>query len=399
MTVWEVTVQDASVDFIPLSVPNLTGRELEFVTEAVKTEWVSTAGPFVKQFEEEIASYVGVPGSVACQSGTSGIHVSLRLAGVIPGDEVIVPALTFIASVNPVAYLGAQPVFMDCDESLCLDPVKLERFFREECEVCPSGLLDRSTGRRISALVVVHVFGNMADMPRIVELCEEYGVPVIEDAAEALGTRYEEGMFRGRFAGTMGDYGVYSFNGNKIITTGGGGAIVARDAQDLERAKHLTTQAKLDALYYEHDEIGYNYRMTNLQAALGVAQMQRLEDFISAKRENYQRYTKLLPQENDFRVLGFREGTRSNMWFYSLLVGGREDRDDLIAKLSERKIQTRPIWGLINEQAPYRTCRSYKVERAKWYRDRVVNLPCSTNLDGDDVQRVAEEICRIAGKL
>ena len=391
-------MQDCIQEFIPLSVPNLAGNELKYVSEAVETSWVSTAGPFVNRFEDALASYVGSSRAVACQSGTAGIHVALQLAGVQPDDEVIVPALTFIASVNPVHYLGAEPIFMDCDDTLCMDPNKLEHFLQEECEVRAEGLFDQMTGRRIAALVVVHVFGNMADMPRITELCKVYGIPLIEDAAEALGTCYTEGVFAQRFAGTMADFGVYSFNGNKIVTTGGGGAIVTRDPDMLDHAKHLTTQAKSDPLYYEHDEVGYNYRMTNLQAALGLAQLEQLESFITVKHRNYQLYREAFNRGGRSMLLGFREGTRSNMWFYSLLTGSRDDRDRLIKALSERKIQTRPIWGLICDQLPYRDCRTYLLDKAPWYRDRVVNLPCSTNLSEEQVNRVVEEVSMLIGR-
>lgn len=393
-----MSMQDCTQEFIPLSVPNLGGNELKYVSEAVETSWVSTAGPFVNRFEDALASYVGSSRAVACQSGTAGIHIALQVAGVQHDDEVIVPALTFIASVNPVHYLGAHPVFMDCDDSLCMDPDKLERFLHEECEVRSGGLFDHVTGRRIAALVVVHVFGNMADMSRIVELCEAYGIPVIEDAAEALGTCYTEGAFAQRFAGTMADFGVYSFNGNKIVTTGGGGAIVARDPETLDHAKHLTTQAKSDPLYYEHDEVGYNYRMTNLQAALGLAQLEQLESFITVKHRNYQLYREAFNRDGRSLLLGFREGTRSNMWFYSLLTGSRDDRDRLIKALGERKIQTRPIWGLISDQLPYRDCRTYLLDKAPWYRDRVVNLPCSTSLTEAQVNQVVEEVSTLIGR-
>ena len=379
---------------IPLSVPNLKGNELVYVKQAVESEWVSTAGPYVSQFEKDIAEYVHVPSAVACQSGTAGLHIALQICGVSCNDLVIVPTLTFIAAVNPVRYLGADPVFMDCDDSLCMDPEKLEEFCREECIYKNNTLYHKETGRRIAAVVVVHVFGNMADMEVILRIAEQYNLKVVEDATEAIGTKYETGLYAGRFAGTMGDIGVYSFNGNKIITTGGGGMIVSRNMEHLKEAKHLTTQAKADEANFIHDEVGYNYRLTNLQAALGIAQLEQLETFISTKKRNYELYRKLLPENAGLSILKFREGIRSNCWFYSLMC---EDLSvwrpaEIIEKLKEHHIQTRPIWGLIHEQAPYRGSICYKIEKADYYWKRVVNLPCSTNLTPEEVNRVVHTI-------
>lgn len=379
--------------FIPLSVPNLKGNELKYVTEAVETEWVSTGGPYVNGFEEAMAKYVGTPAAVSCQSGTSGLHISLILTGVSREDAVLVPTLTFIAAVNPVKYIGAMPIFMDCDDTLCMDPVKLEAFCREECDFLGGKLIDKQSGRHIKALVVVHVFGNMANMEAICRIAKQYNIKVIEDATEALGTYYTEGEFAGRFAGTLGDIGVYSFNGNKIITTGGGGMIVSHNKEYLARAKHLTTQAKSDELYYTHDEIGYNYRMTNLQAALGLAQLEQLESFIKVKEENYALYCSLLGNEEGLKILPFRKGTRSNRWFFALYCDNcLYDRDYLIKFLGENRVQSRPIWGLIHQQLPYEGSRTYKMEKAEHYWQRVVNVPCSTNLTAEDVEAVAQLI-------
>ena len=380
-----------SKDFIALSVPNLKGNELKYVTTAVETEWVSTGGPYVNDFEQKIAEYVHGIGAVSCQNGTAGLHTALMLMGVTKEDAVIVPTLTFIAAVNPVSYIGAEPVFMDCDDSLCMDPVKLERFCQEECNLHDGKLIDKALKRHVKAVIVVHVFGNMADMEAIAAIADRYHLKVIEDATEALGTYYLSGKYRGKFAGTIGDIGVYSFNGNKIITTGGGGMIVSKDPDILRHAKHLTTQAKSDELRYTHDEIGYNYRMTNLQAALGLAQLEQLEGFIDTKNHNYQLYRDAIQSIPGLRLLDFRSGTRSNKWFYSLFVEDSfpMNRDELIQYLSENQIQTRPVWGLIHEQLPYHGSRAYLIEKAKFYYDHIVNIPCSTNLTEKQVLRVA----------
>lgn len=380
--------------FIPLSVPNLKGNELEYVKNAVETEWVSTAGSYVTDFENSIKEYVGSKGAVACQSGTAGLHIALMLCGVKRDDLVIVPTLTFIAAVNPVKYIGAEPVFMDCDDSLCIDPIKLERFCEEECELKDSKLFHKSTGKRIPAIVVVHVFGNMADMHSIIDIADKYKLMVVEDATEALGTKYTAGKYKGKFAGTIGNIGVYSFNGNKIITTGGGGMIVSDNEEYLSHAKHLTTQAKADVVNFIHDEIGYNYRLTNLQAALGLAQMEQLEKFIQIKIENYNYYIDQLSKIDGLRILDFRENTRSNHWFYALYCSDefKTDAKGLIGIFSENKIQARPIWGLIHEQKPYESSITYKIEKAKEYWKHIVNLPCSTNLTSEGVDRVVSAI-------
>ena len=379
--------------FIPLSVPNFQGNEKEYVNEAVVSEWVSTGGSKVGDFENAIAHYVGMPRAVACNSGTSGLHLAAMVAGLGKGDEVLVPTLTFIAAVNPTTrYVGAEPVFIGCDDSLCMDPAAAERFCAERCELQGERLIDKATGAHVKAIVVVHVFGNMADMPAFLALAEKYHLILIEDATEALGTHYTEGPLKGKFAGTIGDVGVYSFNGNKIITTGAGGMVVSNHPDWAEHAKHLSTQAKADELQFLHDEVGYNYRMTNLQAALGLAQIEELESFIAHKHAMWQMYKDALDGKNGYRILDFDEnGVRPNKWFYSLyLEDDRHDRDSLIAALQKEKIQTRPVWALIHEQADYPGSQAYGLEKAEEYRKRIVNLPCSTNLTREDCQRVID---------
>ncbi|WP_298065664.1 aminotransferase class I/II-fold pyridoxal phosphate-dependent enzyme, partial [uncultured Cetobacterium sp.] len=276
---------------INLSVPNLDVDPIvENLRECVESGWVSTGGRFIGEFEEKIAKYVGTSEAVGVQSGTAGLHTSLSVLGVNPGDEVLVPTLTFIAAVNPVTYQGAIPVFIGCDDTLCMNPNLLEKFLREECVVRDGVTYNKKTSAKIAALAVVHVFGNMANMEKIMELAKEFNFKVLEDATEALGTYYTEGRYAGKYAGTMGDAGVFSFNANKIITTGGGGMVVSNNPEVLNEIRFLTTQAKTDQLYFIHDEIGYNYRMLNLQAALGTSQIDNLEDFIETKIKNYNLY-------------------------------------------------------------------------------------------------------------
>jgi len=379
---------------IPLSVPNLNTDILGNIRECIETGWVSTGGRFIGEFEEKIAAYTGAAGAVSTQSGTAGLHLALQVTGVGLGDEVIVPALTFIAAVNPVRYIGAEPVFMDCDDSLCIDPDKLERFCGTCCDMTDGGLVNRATGKRVAAVIVVHVFGNMADMGRIIDVANRYGLAVIEDATEALGTCYSDGEQKGRFSGTLGDIGVYSFNANKIITTGGGGMIVSDDKGYLERARYLSLTAKDDPLFFVHDEVGYNYRMLNIQAAFGVSQIDELESFIAAKKKNYELYGELLAGAEGLTLLPFSEGTRPNYWFYSLRVDERFplDRNGLMRRLLAAGVECRPVWRLACEQKPYRNAFRYEVEKACEYAENTLNLPCSAGLRGEQVEYVCEVI-------
>lgn len=378
---------------IPLSIPNFEGNEKKYVNDALEQGWVSTGGAYITRLEHQLAEFLHVSNVAACQSGTSALHLSLVEAGVGPGDIVLVPPLTFIAAVNPVKYQFAVPVFIDCDDSFCMDPDKLRRFCETECSW--DGKQLRYHEAKVKAVVVVHVFGNMADMERITDIADHYDLKVIEDATEALGTRYTEGRFAGKYAGTIGDFGAFSFNGNKIITTGGGGAVTAREPKTVDHIRFLSTQAKTDPHFYVHDEIGYNYRMTNLQAALGVAQMEELPEFIRRKQRNYDLYYDLFDGFTMGKLMPFRDGTESNKWFYSLCI----DRDkvktpmrEIITGLQEKGIETRAIWGLINMQRPYTGEAAYELERAPYYAERILNLPCSTQITEEEIDFVVQSV-------
>ena len=386
--------------FIPLSIPNFEGNEKKYVNEALDQGWVSTGGAYITKLEQEMAKFLHIENVAACQSGTSALHMSLVEAGIKPGDVVLVPPLTFIAAVNPVKYQFAKPVFIDCDDSFCLDPVKLRSFCEEECEW--DGVELKYKGALVKALVVVHVFGNMADMESIMETAEKYNLKVIEDATEALGTKYTEGKFAGKYAGTIGDYGCFSFNGNKIITTGGGGAVTARESATVDHIRFLSTQAKTDPHYYIHDEIGYNYRMTNLQAALGVAQMEELPEFIKRKKRNYDLYKAEFAGCRYGKLMPFRNGTDSNKWFYSIEIDREHIKTtmrEIIATLEKDKIQTRAIWGLINEQKPYEGEVTYKLEKAPYYAARILNIPSSTQITEEEIKYVADKVKQLLEEL
>ncbi len=382
--------------FIPLSVPNFEGNERKYVDDAVVTTWVSTGGGYVTSFENAVAEYVKMPMAVATASGTSSLHLALIVSGVKENEEVIVPALTFIAAVNPVKYLHAEPVFVDCDDYLCMNPESVRDFLENHCEKRDGATYNKKTGRKVSAMMTVHVFGNICDMEKLMDLAKEYNLVVIEDATEALGSIVKEGRYAGKYAGTIGDIGCYSFNGNKIITTGGGGMLVSNHNDWAKHAKHLSTQAKSDELRFYHDEIGYNYRMTNLQAALGVAQMECLDKFIEIKERNYNYYVENIHGKNGLEILPFREDISSNRWFYSVLLKDNNmTTDQVIQGMSDDKIQTRPIWALISDLEPYKDCQRMDLSKAQYYVKRVVNIPCSTSLSLDDAKVVADRLLEI----
>ena len=381
---------------IPLSAPSLRGNEKKYVLDAIEQEWVSTGGSYIDAFEKDLAKYVGVSQAVACQSGTAGLHLALLLSGVERNDEVIVPTLTFIASVNPISYLGAYPVFMDCDHTLTMDVEKLREFFEKECEYKAGKLLNKQTSRQIKAIIAVHIFGNNCIMEAIMQLANLYDLKVIEDATEALGSYYQGGSYEGKYLGTIGDFGVYSFNGNKIITTGGGGMLVSKKIDLLNEARYLSTQAKDDPVFYQHNAIGYNYRMTNIQAAMGVAQLEQLESFIKCKERNYKLYDKLLSECKELELVHFSKEIRPNYWFYSIILNNKQlGVRTLIEKMQEKNIQIRPIWGLIHEQKPYQKAMHYKIDKANYYRQHIINVPCSSNLSEEEVYYVVDMLKEI----
>lgn len=385
---------------IPLSVPNFEGNEKKYVDDAVEKVWVSTGGAYVNQFEKNLADFLHTDNVCVCQSGTSAIHLSLVQAGVTLGDCVLVPPVTFIAAVNPVKYQFATPIFIDCDDSLCIDPIKLRKFCEEKCEF-KDGIL-KHNGHIVKAIVVVHVFGNLADMESIMDIAKQYHLTVIEDATEALGSYFTSGKFKGKYAGTIGDFGAYSFNGNKIITTGGGGAITSNKVANVDHMRFLSTQAKTDPHAYIHDEIGYNYRMTNVQAALGVAQLEELPDFILRKQKNYELYKQLFSEFNLCSLLPFRDGVSSNKWFYSLVINReliKAPLTEIMLQLKNEGIETRAIWGLINEQLPYLKDECFEIEKGPYYADRVLNIPCSTQITREEIEFVAKTVKQVLLEL
>ena len=373
---------------ILLSEPVIQGNEWKYIKDCLDAGWVSSVGSYVDRFEKMVADYISSKYAVAVVNGTSALHTSLIACGVSPNDEVIVPALTFIAPVNTIRYCCAKPVFMDCDSNtLCLNVGKLEEFI-ECCTMQKDDgyTYNRSTGRRIKAVIPVHIFGHPVDMDNLIKVCKVCNIDIIEDATESIGSEY-----KGKKTGSFGKAGCFSFNGNKIITTGGGGMIVTDNEVVAKRVRHLTTQAKIDPFEYDHDEIGYNYRLTNIQAAMGVAQMERLEEFINIKRKYAALYRDLFSVIDEIEFLWESPMVRSNFWFYTIRVP-KEHKKPLMEYLLSKGIQVRPIWKLIHTLPMYKDCQSYKIDKAIEVYNTCINLPCSVNLKEEEVRFVVESI-------
>ncbi len=376
---------------IPLSAPSIGANEWKYVKECLDTEWVSSAGKYVERFEQEIAHYVSSKYAVACVNGTAALHVALRIVGVEEGSEVIVPTLTFIAPVNAVHYLGAHPVFVDCDDFYNLDVEKAIEFIVTQTIFRGGYSYNTNTRRRISAIVPVHVFGNAADLKELLNICRDRNIKVVEDATESLGSRYVPDYLGGKHTGTVGDVGCLSFNGNKIITTGGGGMIVADSADLASKARYLTTQAKDDEVTYVHNEVGYNYRLTNIQAAMGVAQLEQLATLLKAKRSNYQTYKQHINKIEGLRLAEMPPYASNNCWMYALQVEESAfgvDKETLRRRLASSGIESRPIWKLNHLQLPYCRCEAFRIERAPRLIHISLNIPCSSNLTEEQMRKV-----------
>jgi perosamine synthetase len=388
--------------FIPLSVPHIRGRESQYVQECLQGEWVSSAGSFVDRFESAFAEYVGSRHAVACSSGSAALHVALLLADVRRDDLVLVPTLTFIATVNSIRYCGADPVFVDCDEYYNIDCAQVIRFIESDCERRPEGLVHRKTGRRLAALLPVHVFGNAVDIDPLLEVAAQHGIPMVEDAAESLGTRYRGnagGRSASKHTGTLGAMGCFSFNGNKILTTGGGGMIVTDDDVLAKRAKYLTTQAKDDEVRFIHEEVGFNYRLTNVQAAIGVGQLEQMPEHLRRKTQIHERYCRELAGVEGLKVAALPPYADNNCWMVALQVTADrygEDRERLWERLARRQIQTRPVWELSHRQRPYRACEAAgDLRLAEALHSSTLTLPSSVGLTEAQQTVVIEEILRV----
>jgi len=375
---------------IPNAVPHLAGNEWKYLKECLDTNWVSSVGPFVDRFEREVAGYVGVPHAVATVNGTAAIHVALLAAGVRPGDEVLVPALTFVATANAVAYCGAQPVFLDSEEtSWGIDPGEVARFLEAHARVEGDHVVNRTSGRVIRALLPVHLYGHPCDIDPLLALARRFPMAVVEDSAEALGARY-----RGRPVGADGLAGCLSFNGNKIITTGAGGMVLTRDEATAARVRRLTTQARGDAIEFVHDEIGFNYRLSNLHAALGVAQLEQLDGFVEDKRATAAFYQDALGRVDGVHPFVEAPWARSTYWMASVLLeeGRCPDVPALIRELNAAGVQARPLWRPLHLQPAFRNAPRAGTEVAERLYARGFSLPCSVGITPEERQAVVDAL-------
>ncbi|MEE3807523.1 LegC family aminotransferase [Lysinibacillus fusiformis] len=366
-------------EFVPLHEPTFNEKEVEYVTDCIKTGWVSSVGAYVNRLEEDLANFVGVKRAVAVVNGTAALHIALKVAGVKAEDEVLMPSLTFIATANAVSYLGAVPHFIDVSfHTLGVDADKLKIYLEQIGTTENNQLYNRDTGRRISALVPMHTFGHAVDIEGLLKVCDMYNVTLVEDAAESLGTYY-----KGKHTGSFGKVSAISFNGNKIMTTGGGGAIVTDDDAIADYAKHLTTTAKIPHRWaYEHDEIGFNYRMPNLNAALGCAQLEKMPTFIQQKRDLTKHYEQWLSNLEDVHLFKEPENTRSNYWLQTILLDEQINRDDVLSFLNEQGVMSRPIWTPMHHLAIYQNCPKSDLNVTEQLNRRVVNIPSTPISEG-----------------
>lgn len=360
---------------IPLHAPVFNGNEKKYLNECIDSTFVSSVGKFVDRIEKDVAKYTGAKYAVATVNGTAALHIALLMAGVKPGDEVITQPLTFIATSNAIKYCGADPIYLDVDrDTMGLSPEALEDFLKNNTrwDAKTSKLLNLSTSEPISACVPMHTFGHPCGIDEIVELCDKYGIPVVEDSAESIGSTY-----KGQMTGTFGRLGIYSFNGNKTMTCGGGGIIVTNDEELAKKAKYITTTAKIPHKWeYRHDMIGYNYRMPNINAALACAQLEQLDDFLENKRELANKYKTFFESEEiDFFIEP--ENAKSNYWLNTIFLKDRNERDEFLKYTNEIGVMTRPIWTLMNKLDMFNNCQTDDMVNSQWLEDRVVNIPSS----------------------
>ncbi len=357
--------------FIPLHAPVFRGNEEKYVLDAIRSTFVSSVGVYVRKFEEKIAEYTGAKHAIATVNGTSALHVALLLSGVSPGDEVITQPLTFVATCNAIKYCGAEPVFVDVSlKTLGMCPDSLESFLNEFADLRGEYAYNKRTGRRIKACVPVHVFGHPVEIDKIIEICKRYNIDVIEDSAESLGSFYKN-----KHTGTFGKFGILSFNGNKIITTGGGGMILTNDEELAKKAKHITTTAKVPHTYeYFHDEVGYNYRMPNINAALGVAQLEQLENFLKIKMKIAQEY-KIFFDKKGINFFTEPKDCRSNYWLNAIILESKKQRDEFLEITNKNSIQTRPVWTLMYKLPMYKNYFKVDTPNAEYIEERLVNIP------------------------
>jgi len=375
---------------IPLSVPKIEGNESKYVLDCLNTGWISSAGSYVNQFEDMVAKYAGAKYGVACMNGTVGLHIAQVLLGITKDDHVIAPNITFIATLNAIKYTGAQPILIDVDiNNWQMDLGLLEQYLEQNTEfkTTKSGTycFDTTTNKRVRAIMPVHVLGNIGNMDRLLSISKKYHLDIIEDSTEALGA-----TFKNKHAGTFGKIGVFSFNGNKIISTGGGGVIVTDDQAIAKKARHLTTQAKISAMDYIHDEIGYNYRLVNVLAAIGVAQMETFNATLQSKASMDRFYRKHLNNIGDIKFQQIPDGTHPNGWLFTFRTSKMRQ---LLAYLNSNGVQARPFWMPMNQLEMFKKdIYITNTNIAATVYDTSISIPSSTGITNKQLQTVVETI-------
>ena len=366
-----------NMDFTPLSVPVFIGNEKKYLNECIDTTFVSSVGKFVDRFENDMANYTGAKKAVVCVSGTNALHMALMLVGVERDDEVLTQALTFIATCNAISYIGAHPVFLDVDKTtmgLSSDAVK--EWLIKNGEIKNGQCYDKQTGRRVKACVPMHTFGHPVRIEELANICAEWHIELVEDAAESIGSKY-----KGIHTGLYGKVGALSFNGNKTITTGGGGMLLFMDEELGALAKHLTTQAKVPHRWeFRHDHIGYNYRMPNINAALGCAQLEHLDEYIADKRETAKAYEEFFMNVNDIDFFTEPADSFSNYWLNAVILKDRDAQQNFLQETNDNGVMTRPIWELMNRLPMFEKCQHDSLANTIWFADRVVNIPSSVRM-------------------
>lgn len=364
-------------EFTPLAVPVFAGNEKKYLEECIDTTFVSSVGQFVDRFEKDMATYTRCKRAVVCVSGTNALHMSLMLAGVERDDEVLTQALTFIATCNALSYIGAYPVFIDVDKTtMGLSPDAIKEWLVKNAEIRNGQCYNKNTGRRVKACVPMHTFGHPVRIEEIAQICEEYHIELVEDAAESIGS-----LYKGKHTGTFGKVGAISFNGNKTITTGGGGMMLFNDEELGAFAKHLTTQAKIPHRWeFRHDHIGYNYRMPNINAALGCAQLENLDKFVESKRQVAAEYAEFFKNIDDIDFFTEPENCYSNYWLNVVILKDKEAQLEFLQQTNDNGVMTRPIWELMNRLPMFEDCEHDGLKNTIWFADRVVNIPSSVRL-------------------
>lgn len=365
-------------DFIPLHEPRFVGKEREYVMDAIDSTFVSSVGAYVDKFEEKMCKITGAKYAIALVNGTNALHLALLLAGVEKEDEVLTQSLTFVATANAISYCNATSHFVDVDkDTMGLSPTLLAKHLEKIAEMRNGKCYNKNTGKRITACVPMHTFGLPLYIDELVRVCNKYNIPVVEDAAESLGSYYKE-----KHTGTFGLLGVFSFNGNKTVTSGGGGAIVTDNEEIAKRAKHLSTQAKIPHKWeYRHDHIGYNYRMPNLNAALACAQLEQLDFYVENKRELSDLYFEFFKNDKNVTLVREIADTKSNYWLNAVLLENKTKRNEFLEATNSKGIMTRPIWGLMNNLEMFKNCPKADLSNAEWLEERVVNITSSVRID------------------